>query len=509
MDFYDPDWEKDLGNGESGSSEEEFANDGELERIQEKDPYGEADDSDDPVRIYLTQMGDIPLLTRAEEIHLAKTIEKTRGKFRKKILESDFVRERAVDILQKAHTGELPFDRTVQVSVTDRLEKEQILARMPHHFKTLDVLRLRNKADYRTALSVNSDPHDRQQAWQNLSRRKRRAVRLVEEMGLRTNRLTPLYESLKKMSVRIDELQNTIAQYEGQRRSSAEIEPLRQEFRSLLRMMQETPTSLRNRIREAGIFHEEYEKAKEALSCGNLRLVVSIAKKYRNRGVSFLDLIQEGNQGLMRAVDKFEYRRGFKFSTYATWWIRQGVTRSVADDSRTIRIPVHMVENMGKVRNAAIPLYQELQRDAHPEEIAKRANMNPDDVRRIRASARTPLSLDHPVGEYEDDTYGEFLHDFREKGPVEDANTNLMQREVRKALRKHLSSYRDRCIIELRYGLGDGYSYTLEECGRIFKVTRERIRQVEAKAIRKLQQSGAWEELIGFVGNATVERYQW
>jgi RNA polymerase primary sigma factor len=224
---------------------------------------------------------------------------------------------------------------------------------------------------------------------------------------------------------------------------------------------------------------------------------VSIAKKYRNRGLSFLDLIQEGNAGLMRAVDKFEYRRGFKFCTYATWWIRQAITRAVADQSRTIRIPVHMVETMSRVRNVARQLLQEYGREPTIEEIAARAGTPVDETRRVTAMSRYPISLDRPVGNSEDSHFGDLLPDQGAENPAVGAAQEMLRNRISKVLKS--LSYREREIIKLRYGLGDGYSYTLEEVGHIFKVTRERIRQIEAKAVRKLQAPARSEELSGFI----------
>ena len=301
--------------------------------------------SDDPVRMYLTQMGEIPLLTRQQEIALAKKIEVTRRRFRTKLLECDYVIQAAFKVLQRVHDGDLPFDRTVQVSVTDHLEKEQILGRLPHNLRTLDVLLKRNRRDYRIALSKPLSKAQRRQAWSRLARRRRRAVRLVEELGLRTQRIEPMIRAVEEFSERIDDLKARITAHKKARGPIAERKPWLSEYRSILMATQETPSSIRNRVQFLKYVYSEYQQAKRELSEGNLRLVVSIAKKYRNRGLSFLDLIQEGNAGLMRAVDKFEYRRGFKFCTYATWWIRQAITRAVADQSRTIRIPVHMVEN--------------------------------------------------------------------------------------------------------------------------------------------------------------------
>ncbi|MFN7875997.1 MAG: sigma-70 family RNA polymerase sigma factor [Pirellula sp.] len=453
--------------------------------------------SDDPVRMYLTQMGEIPLLTRDEEIRLAKKIEVTRRRFRTKLLECDYVVQYAFKILKRVHSGELPFDRTVQVSVTDRLEKDQILGRLPHNLKTLDVLLKRNRRDYRNALSKNLTDKVRVEAWQSLARRRRKTVRLVEELGLRTQRIEAMISVLERLSQRVDEILHDLATLKSYQVAPSQVAQLKREFRQILVATQETPTSLRNRVATVKKVFTEYQRAKKQLSEGNLRLVVSIAKKYRNRGLSFLDLIQEGNAGLMRAVDKFEYRRGFKFCTYATWWIRQAITRAVADQSRTIRIPVHMVETMSRVRNVSRQLLQELGREPTLEETARRAETTIEEARRVLAMSRYPISLDRPVGNSEDSHFGDLLPDGTAESPAIGAGQEMLRMRINSVLKT--LSYREREIIKLRYGLGDGYSYTLEEVGHIFKVTRERIRQIEAKAVRKLQQPSRSQELVGFL----------
>ena len=453
--------------------------------------------SDDPVRMYLTQMGEIPLLTRAEEIRLAKKIEDTRRLFRARLLECDYVIQAAYKTLKRVRDGELPFDRTVQVSVTDRLEKEQILGRLPFNLGTVSTLLKRNRHDYRTAICKTKASDQRKKAWASLAHRRRRAVRLIEELGLRTHRIEPMIRTLEDFSRRIDELQGEIKKSRSERQSADVREPLVDEYRSILIATQETPTSLRNRVEQLSIVYSDYQQAKRELSEGNLRLVVSIAKKYRNRGLSFLDLIQEGNAGLMRAVDKFEYRRGFKFCTYATWWIRQAITRAVADQSRTIRIPVHMVETMSRVRTVSRQLLQELGREPTLEETARRAQTTVDEARRVLAMSRYPISLDRPVGNSEDSQFGDLLPDSGAESPATGASQEMLRGRINAVLKT--LSYREREIIKLRYGLGDGYSYTLEEVGHIFKVTRERIRQIEAKAVRKLQQPSRSQELVGFL----------
>ena len=501
------DFEEDAGRAPVDEDEEfaklpvedaELSENSEADQQQDEALVDEAESwSDDPVRMYLTQMGEIPLLTRQEEISLAKQIEETRRRFRTKLLECDYVIQQAYKVLKRVHTGELPFDRTVQVSQTDRLEKEQILGRLPHNLATLDVLLKRNRRDYRTALSKSQTKTNRRRAWSRLARRRRRAVRLVEELGLRTQRIESMIRTLEEFTHRVEELQTLIAAHKKERKPAAERVGWVNECRRILIATQETPTSLKRRVVFLKRVYSEYQQAKRELSEGNLRLVVSIAKKYRNRGLSFLDLIQEGNAGLMRAVDKFEYRRGFKFCTYATWWIRQAITRAVADQSRTIRIPVHMVETMSRVRNVSRQLLQELGREPTLEETARRAATTVDEARRVLAMSRYPISLDRPVGNSEDSHFGDLLPDGAAESPATGASQEMLRSRIGRVLKT--LSYREREIIKLRYGLGDGYSYTLEEVGHIFKVTRERIRQIEAKAVRKLQQPSRSQELVGFL----------
>ena len=475
---------------EDVSSEEEDAN------YDYSDLDSGSGESFDPVRMYLTQMGEIPLLTRQREVLLAKQIERMRRKFRTKLLECDYVLRNATQTLHQIATGNIPFDRNIQVS-DGEFEKRQIQARFRCNLMTLDSIIRQNQRDYRVATSRRRSKQQREQAWHNLAVRRRHGVRLVEELGLRTQRIEGMIETLEKFSARVDELQNWITEHKAAGRPVHERAHWAEEFRNILCTTQETPTSLRNRVKALRSIFEKYQEAKQGLSEGNLRLVVSIAKKYRNRGLSFLDLIQEGNAGLMRAVDKFEYRRGFKFCTYATWWIRQAISRAVADQSRTIRIPVHMVETLTKTRNVKRELTQQTGREPTLEEVARQAEMSTDEVRRIEAMNRYPISLDRPVGNSEDSHFGDLLPDGAAESPAVGAAQESLRREILDALKS--LGYREREIIRLRYGLGDGYSYTLEEVGHIFQVTRERIRQIEAKALKKLQQPMRSQKLVGYI----------
>jgi RNA polymerase primary sigma factor len=275
---------------------------------------------------------------------------------------------------------------------------------------------------------------------------------------------------------------------------------LRSELKALMRQTLETPESLRRRVEAMKARFREYAQARRELSAGNLRLVVSIAKKYRNRGLPFLDLIQEGNSGLMRAADKYEYRRGYKFSTYATWWIRQAITRAVADQARTIRIPVHTIETISKLRNVSRTLFREKGREPTIEEMAGAAKISVEETRRVIKFSHHPISLDRPVGESEDHEFGDVIEDKAVESPVSAATHRMLKAKIDMVLRT--LTYREREIIRLRYGLDDGYNYTLDEVGRIFKVTRERIRQIEMRALRKLQEPVRGRELEGFLDSA-------
>ncbi len=458
--------------------------------------------TDDPIRMYLSQMCRIPLLNREEEIIMAKKIELTRKRFRRNLLRSFCALTNTVEVLQKVCKGELPFDRTIKVSLTERLTKEQISARMPTNLSTLTHLMKVQQKDFSVLISTRATAEDKQAARKSYFSRRAKMLQLVEELSLRTRRVQPMMKVLEDLSQKMDRLQKHLKQLKAENASAARIAPFRRELRELMLKTLESPTSLRNRCQLLRKQLREFERVKRELSSGNLRLVVSIAKKYRNRGMSFLDLIQEGNTGLMRAVDKYEYRRGFKFSTYATWWIRQAITRAIADQARTIRIPVHMIDVLSKLQQTAKRLQHELGRMPTHEETAFAAGIDLEESLHVLDIGRTPVSLDRPIGEGDDCSFGEFVEDSHSDNPLKLANNNLLREKIEGLLQT--LTYREREIVRLRYGLADGYCYTLEEVGRIFKVTRERVRQIEAKAVSKLQHPVRSSELSEYVADCPI-----
>ncbi len=482
--------------------------DGKLTKQQVEEAIQQAESSgkriDDPVRMYLTQMGTIPLLTRDEEIRLAKKIETTRMIFRRRCLESDSAVAQGVETLQQVHKSELPFDRTMKISTAEENAKEKIAKRIPYNLNTINQLLDANRIGWGDLCAAveNGDTDLTDTIMSQLNNRRRKMATLMEECSLRTSRIVPLHRRLRSIAAKIKELQGELKKADRypNRFDPEDVAVMEDEILGLRDLVLEEPDDLFRRVTKLDNVYWEYEQAKRDLSAGNLRLVVSIAKKYRNRGLPFLDIIQEGNTGLMRAVDKYEYKRGYKFSTYATWWIRQAITRAIADHARTIRIPVHMIETMSKLRNIQKQLLQKLGHEPTIEELAEEAGMNVAETRRVMKISRHPISLDRPVGESEDSYFGDFIEDERQEAPASVAASDMLRKRIDDVLKT--LTYREREIIKLRYGIGDGYTYTLEEVGRIFKVTRERVRQVEAKAIRKLQHPVRSRKLSPFMDGA-------
>jgi RNA polymerase primary sigma factor len=489
--------------------EDEFAEDGKG-GLKEKDDKtlekalieGDNRRIDDPVRMYLTQMGEIPLLSRDEEIRLARKIELARLAFRRKVLESDYCARGAISILQQVDDGTLPFDRTMKMSTAENLVRTVVKRRMPQNIETINKMLDRNMHLFDKTLQSDRIESSVKKDIKCIHRGRRKVATLLEELSLRTSRIQPMMKKLQGIRRKMHQLEKTIEVGTTRDYTADDLVAMKQEMEGLQGLVLETPKQLDKRLRAIEAVYIQYEQAKRDLSGGNLRLVVSIAKKYRNRGLSFLDIIQEGNTGLMRAVDKYEYRRGYKFSTYATWWIRQAITRAIADHARTIRIPVHMIETMSKLRTISKQLLQKLGREPTIEEIATTADMSVSETRRVMKISKHPISLDRPIGESDDSYFGDFIEDDSVESPVQSATQEMLKERIDHILKT--LTYREREIIKLRYGIGDGYTYTLEEVGRIFKVTRERVRQVEAKAIRKLQHPVRSRKLEGFLDHKTA-----
>ncbi|MCA8922590.1 MAG: sigma-70 family RNA polymerase sigma factor [Planctomycetes bacterium] len=450
----------------------------------------------DLIKVYLNQMSVIPPISVEEERVLARELEEARADFRERILSNGCILQGTLRLLEKITSGQLPVDRVLLIEANDNKKKDRIQKDLKRLLPVVGYDIAEHQRTFGRMLGSSGKPEQRARLRRALGRKLTEARGVLLPYRIQISRLTPALNSLQKLSGRLSRLKVRLAELKRSRGGAREIEALERTLQQLCLQAQETPESLEFTLARIEAGKVRYEEAKKALSQKNLRLVVSIAKKFRNKGLPFLDLIQEGNTGLMKALDRYQATRGNKFSTYATWWIKQTITRSIAYQSRTVRIPIHAINNLNRLIEDHEDFLKRHGRDPSLEEMARITGLPPKEVTRLLELHRSSLSLDQPYGNGEDGQFGDLLEDHKSDTPIEASQQALLKERIASLLKT--LSYREREVLKLRYGLGDGYTYTLEEVGAIFKVSRERIRQIEVGALQKLQLPQRRDMLRGF-----------
>jgi len=450
---------------------------------------------DDALGLYLRQMGAIPLLTREQELALAQRLEQKRNRYRRAALLNWRTLRKVVETFQRIQAGQLPIDPNIDVVTTLNLSRDKILARMPHNLGTLQPLLDKSETKFTEFLRERTSVRRgrmRRELWLLLTK----SVKLAEELSPRIELLDKWTDELVEVSKKMNGLDEAIDVGDRTAADRERSTRLNKELRDLMHLVQTTPEDLKQMVVVLLKRRKHYQQARRELAEGNLRLVVSIAKRYRGRGLPFSDLIQEGNRGLMRAVDKYEHRLGFKFGTYATWWIRQGITRALADHARTVRVPCHQVGTLAAIERVRGELSVANGREPSVEEIAAALGVSTEETQSLRVVSRHPVSLHEPLGGDGERALEDFLDDPDATNPGKAVDQHLLRERIGEVLRS--LTPREREVIELRFGLRDGHPRTLEEVARAYGITRERIRQIEARGLLKLRQPLRSQRLAEF-----------
>ena len=452
---------------------------------------------DDPVRMYLKQMGQVPLLTREQEVEISKRIEKSETQIKEIIFSLGYTPRLALDLAERVCTGRERFDRVIQDKKVKNRDTYIIAAeKTGSEIRKIDE---QMKKKYLQIRKAHPEGKLRKRLERDYQKLQEQIVAFIKQFFFKQNAIEEFIEPIEHELKKTLEIEREIERMKkGRSRNAKRKIPLLQKKLHAVEVLARVPfETLKKEAENLKIWAHRAHAAKSEMVEANLRLVISIAKKYTNRGLSFLDLIQEGNMGLMKAVDKFEYRRGYKFSTYATWWIRQAITRSIADQARTIRIPVHMIETINKLVRASKKLVQEYGKEPSPEEIAEEMEMAVEKVRGIMKIAQHPISLQTPIGDSNDSHFGDFIEDKSAESPATATGYALLKEQIESVL--ETLTPREQRVLTLRFGIGNGSPRTLEEVGKVFSVTRERVRQIEAKALRKMRHPTRSRKLKGFL----------